>query len=134
MNCPHCQKELPENAATGHCPYCGAPLISPKPPIHSRRPLKFHWWFFPIALLAPPVLTLLTALGTRSNAHQPRDPTAPLAVAFLGAITGGIICGLMIGLQCKSPAARILVSLAMIVVMFCVCLVLCCAGCAIGGQ
>jgi hypothetical protein len=128
MNCPHCQKELPENYSAMWCPFCGLDL-SPVKPLQEASPFKIYWPFFFVALLLPPFLTLVSALCFRSS----NEGVSPM-VGMIGGAIGGIICGAMIGCQgsTKLPI-RIVLGVVMSAVMIFVCILLCFFGCTAGG-
>lgn len=129
MNCPHCQKELPENQTSLLCPFCGQGLASQIDFLDKSTPVKFQWPIFLCALLMPPVLTLLSAALHQS----PNDNVSPM-LGMVAGIIGGIICGVMLGFKSsRNIFVRISLSIVMSAIMVVVCIVLCCFGCTAGG-
>lgn len=131
MNCPHCQTELPENFATAWCPSCGKNLparanddIKPTLP-----PVKINWLIFFAVLLAPALLTTLTASSIQTL-NESVSPT----IALLGGSAAGIVCGVLLGLRLgKTALARTGLGILFSVVMVIVCVMLCLFGCNLGG-
>jgi hypothetical protein len=132
MNCPHCQKTLPENYSASYCPHCGK-AVRPAVPVAGDPPLtpiKIHWLIFFVALLGPSVLTMLVAFLTRE--HSGGD--APVATAFIVGGLGGIASGVMLALRLGSTIGlRILLGLVFSGVLAVVCITLSCVGCLTGG-
>jgi hypothetical protein len=67
MNCPHCQKELPENYPADHCLFCGqnlTPTVDPEKTADAlpRNSSKL-WLFFWLSFIGAPVLGLLSAMA-----------------------------------------------------------------------
>jgi hypothetical protein len=127
MNCPHCQKELPENYSANWCPLCGTNL--------NEAPIKFHWRLFLVALLCPALLTLLSAAAMRFliSSHSMNEGVSPW-VGLIGGAIGGVICGVMLGFQAsKNLPIRIILSILMSAIMIVVCVMLCFFGCSLGG-
>jgi hypothetical protein len=94
MNCPHCQRELPEKYGTGWCPFCGHDLPSNQidtlqsPPRPVIEPNHINWPKFFLILFAPAVgcfLALIVDIGG-------------LAVLFgpFGGSISGLVCAHMI--------------------------------------
>ena len=127
---------LPENHVAGICPHCGHDLPSTNPaPPGEPPPLKIKWLWFWIALIAPPVLTALSALLARQAApeHASNESLSP-AVALIGGGLGGIVCGIVIGTRLgKTTAARVGLSLLFSGIMVVVSIMLCFFGCTLGG-
>jgi hypothetical protein len=135
MNCPHCQKELPDNYRARWCTFCGKDLpalgtyLVEQPQSGGLPPVKINWLIFFCALLAPPLLTMLTAstVGGRNESVSP-------AIALFGGGAGGIICGVLLGLRLgKTVQARFVLGILLTFGMIIVCVMLCLAGCTIGG-
>jgi hypothetical protein len=130
MNCPHCQKPLPENYTANFCPHCGGiirpePLISGDPEL---APIKTNWLVFFGVMLAPALITLLIAL-----VGKPREQVSPFT-AFFGGAAAGITCGIMLALRIgKNAGARIVLGFVFAVVFAVVCIMLSFFGCMIGG-
>jgi hypothetical protein len=85
MNCPHCQKALPENYGVAWCPHCGRELLPDKAdsPPQVFEPNQISWPKFFVVLLAPAVccfLALAVDLG---------------GLAILPGLFGGMISGLI---------------------------------------
>jgi len=91
MDCPHCQKELPENHGTAWCPYCGKDLSLgenlPKNKL-GIQPLPTGLFF--IFLLAPAAVSFLALL---------------LHVEFI-AVVAGIFGSLISGIVCATLYMR----------------------------
>jgi len=135
MNCPHCQKELPENYGARWCPFCGKDLPASAtyaveaPPSASLKPVKINWLIFISALLIPPMLTMLSALLTGSR----NDPVSPV-VGLCGGVAAGIYCGVVLGLRFgETSLGRIVCGVLLSMPMVIVCVMLCFFGCTIGG-
>jgi hypothetical protein len=134
--CPHCKPVQPDDHAAGTCSFCGETLstnqIKPTPGL---APVKIRWLWFWLALLGPPVLTMLTAMfmheftsGSASN-----EGVSPV-VALIAAATGGIACGIIMGLKMgKDIPARVGIAIATAIPMSLLCLFLCFLGCNLGG-
>lgn len=134
MNCPHCQKELPANYSANWCSFCGKDLPEPASSEQELPPVKFKWKLFLCVLLAPPLLTLLSAAAMHFLILP--DSTNESLTPFVGLIgggIGGIICGVLIGLQSRNLAARVFLSIFMAAIMIPVCVTLCIFGCTFGG-
>lgn len=134
MNCPHCHNVLPEKYGATYCPFCGIGLPSDQlaeaTGVFPLSPVKIRWWLFFGALLAPPLLTFLTAFILR---EQTSEDTAPL-VAVLGAAAGGITCGVMLGLRFgNSVPLRVGLGFLFSCLMVVVCFTLSFCGCMVGG-
>jgi hypothetical protein len=132
MNCPNCNNALPENIPGGKCPSCGHELPIKNPESIQAAPAgpKPSWLWFWAALLAPPVLTLLTAFLTRHTTNG----GAPVAIALLGGGAGGIVCGIILGVRLGSnPGARVGLALLLAFIMVPVCIITCFFGCSLGG-
>jgi hypothetical protein len=135
MNCPHCQKELPEDYSAMWCPFCAkylTPKAEPPPPLPSA---KLNWRIFLCALLGPALLTLISAATMRFliSPGSMNEAVTPYVVFICGPI-GGVICGVMLGFQGgRNLPVRIILSLVMVTIMIPVCVVLCFFGCGIGG-
>lgn len=138
MNCPHCQKELPDNYGARWCPFCGKDLpasatyaVEMPPSAASLKPVKINWLIFISALLVPPLLTMLTALST---AGRNSELLVPPFVGVCGGVTAGIYCGVVLGLRLgQTLSGRIIGGALLSVPMVIVCVMLCFFGCTIGG-
>lgn len=114
MNCPHCQKNIPENLPGLFCPFCQRELRPPEisklattlPPANKTR----CWVVFWIGFLGGPALALL---GLRSN-----NPVL-LALAPVGTLAAAFALARRFG---KTPSKRalltVLFTLGLIVVHF----------------
>ena len=136
MNCPNCQKKLPEKYDAAYCPLCGKNL-PPNPSEQARElpTVKFNRLLFFGALLIPPVLTLLSAALMRFVVlvSSTNEGVTPM-VAIVGGCIGGAICGAHLGVKAgKNIPARIGFSIVFSAMMIPVCVTLCCVGCGIGG-
>jgi hypothetical protein len=135
MNCPHCQKELPENYLAMWCPFCGKNLLPEVEPSRELPPIKFNWRLFSVALLSPALLTLVSAAAARFLIlSQPRNESVSPWVGLIGGAIGGVMCGVMLGFQAsRNLSIRIMLSILMSVIMMAVCILLCFFGCSVGG-
>jgi hypothetical protein len=131
MNCSFCKQILPENHAASICPYCGHNLPSTNPgPATELPPFKIKWLWFWLALIAPPILTALSAALTRRSSNEDLS----LAVGLIGGGIGGIVCGVVIGIKLgKTTPARVVLSLIFSGIMAVVSIMLCFFGCTMGG-
>jgi len=130
MNCPRCQKQLPDNYAADWCPFCGSDLPPSEP--DSAQPqlpsVKTRWPIFFGVLLAPVVLTIFAVLlGTK-------DGDAPPAVASFAGGAAGIVCGVILGRRLgKTTPMRIFLGVLFAVIMMVVCIGMSCFGCLTSG-
>lgn len=134
MNCPHCHNVLPEKYGATYCPFCGNGLPADEPITTTGAfplsPVRIRWWLFFGALLAPPLLTFLTASILR---EQTSEEIAPL-IAVLGAAAGGIACGAMLGMRFgRSVSLRVGLGFLFSCLMIAVCFTLSFGGCMVGG-
>ena len=136
MNCPFCKQTIPENHTASVCPYCGHELPSINPPSVPEVPqLRIKWVWFWTGLMAPPVLTALSALLMRqtSPGHATNESLSP-GIALIGGGIGGILCGIVIGTRLgKTQGARVGLALLFSAIMIFVCIILCFFGCSLGG-
>ena len=133
MNCPHCQRELPENYGAAYCPFCGQNLPPENQIAESSAkklaPIRFHVMIFFLLLLLPPIVTMISAWLVQSQ-NEPYS----LCIGFFGGGAAGIACGIMLGLRLgRTVPARILLSLFFAAIMAVVCIMLCFFGCNLGG-
>ena len=101
MNCPHCQKEMPEDHGAAYCPLCGKDLSSePADLARTLPPVKFNSLLFFAALLLPPLLTLLSAAAMRYLVSaSPVNEGVSVVVGLLSGVIGGAVCGVLVGLK-----------------------------------
>jgi len=133
MNCAHCQKEIPENYGGVYCPFCGKDLALANslrsPGDNSVEPVKLNAKLFLLMFLGPPLLTLLSALLFRAE-----NGGIPVMIGLIGAILGGITCGVMLAHRlAKTIAGRIFLCFLLASIMVFVSVTLCCFGCNLGG-
>src|SRR5689334_17705579 len=98
MNCPHCQKPLPENYSASFCPHCGGAVEYPQSPVPVAPllpPVKINWFLFFAVFLAPPLLTLLSAIVNKGHSNEGVSPPT----AILGGAAAGITCGVLLALR-----------------------------------
>ncbi len=131
MNCPFCKQVIPENHADGVCPHCGHDLPPANPGATTEPPpFKIKWLWFWLALIAPPVLSALSAALTRHTSNG----GLPVAVGLFGGGIGGLVCGVVIGIKLgKTTPARVVLSLIFAGIMAVVSIMLCFFGCSMGG-
>src|SRR5690242_13965829 len=132
MNCPHCQKPLPQNYTASFCPHCGGAIEYPHIPVPASPPLppvKVNWFLFFAVLLAPPLLTLITAFVSREQRGQSVSPV----IALFGGAIAGIVCGIMLARRVgRTGSARILLGFLFSGIFAVVCITLSLFGC-LGG-
>lgn len=119
MNCPHCQKELPENLGNHPCPACGE-IISAGSPQKKSGSFKLL-----MILVAPAVITMLVAMLKLSNATT--------IWILISSPAAGLICGLMLTRSTKNIALRIFLALLLGTLLAVFCLISCFFGCALAG-
>lgn len=87
------------------------------------------WPFFFLALVAPVLLTILTAR------FSPKSPIDPAATAFWSAVISGIVSGMMLARRLgRSGEAKALFCIVLVPAMFVVSLVMNFFGCLAGSQ
>jgi hypothetical protein len=134
MDCPSCKQPQPENNTTGVCSYCGdgLPRTTLAAPVGSP-PFKLKWRWFWVGLLAPPILTTLSAF-LASQGSSASNEGVSVAIGFIGSGIGAFVCALVLGTQLtKDLGIRILLTFVFMAMMGVVCLTLSCFGCGIGG-
>jgi hypothetical protein len=128
MNCPHCQRELPENHGAAWCPYCGKDLadafVSSSGNIPKRR---FPWLVFAIVMSAPAMADFilvnfisdsLDTLGTM------------MLISFVGSTISGIACGIILARWKGASGFRLFSqAIGFAFLMAIVSFGLCCLGC-----
>ncbi len=104
------------------------------PPVESAsvQPRKLHWPWFTLALVLPPVLTMLAITS------EQRGDTAAFT-AMWGSPVGGLICGWLLARRVtRTTTGRVLATLGFTVlfgaVIFCLCFAGCLAGAAAKGR
>lgn len=131
MNCPHCNKALPDNYSAATCCDCGRELTLNSSA--SRPPVKIKWIWFWLALMAPPLLTLLSAHFMHSTSSAANEGLSP-AIALLGGGAGGLACGILLGIKLgKTSGARVGYAILFGPAMIFVSVLLCFFGCNVGG-
>src|SRR5580765_6010530 len=99
MNCPHCQKLLPDNYTASYCPHCGGEVqqpTSPTPPgSPPLKPVKIKWPIFFVVLLAPPVLTSMVAFVGKGQSNESVSPI----IALFGGGAAGVVYGILLALR-----------------------------------
>jgi hypothetical protein len=133
MNCPHCQKEFQDNYAEANCPFCGGWLPEREHPVvkpdKTLPAVKFQTAKFFLFLLGAPILTMISVWLDHAD-----NELYPVAVGFYGGGVAGMACGILLGLRFgKTWPARVLLCLLYSAVMGVVCIMLCFAGCTLGG-
>ncbi len=100
------------------------PPDEPQATIPSKPRLSLLLFF--TALLAPPVITFLSA---RSGLKD-----APVVWALVGGALGGIVCGVMLGRRFgKTNVSRVMLGILFTLIFAVVCFVMSFAGCMTGG-
>lgn len=130
MNCPHCQRELPEHYGGACCPVCGQNLSAQLSQTFSAAPLlppvPVNWWIFFAVLLTPAVLALLGSL-------QKIDGLA-VASPLIGGPIAGIICGILLARRIgRTTSGRIGLGFLFVALMGFLSFVLGFTGCMVGG-
>lgn len=99
MNCPHCQKVLPEKYGATYCLFCGMDLPEGESVSTIKAPLlvpvRIRWLLFFCVLVAPALLTLFLSFLGRSHTSD----SLSAFVACFGGIAAGIACGIMLALR-----------------------------------
>lgn len=129
MNCPSCQRPLPDGQSAA-CPSCGKPLLNAPGAVVSPAlpPAQLNWLIFFAVLFAPPLLALLAARGGR-----PAEGMAA-GIALVGGGLAGIACGVLLGRRLSRTAGmRIVLGLIFAAVLSVVCVGMSCVGCLAGG-
>ena len=88
MNCPHCQKDLPENYGAAWCPFCGKDLSVPETNLPAFESRWVSWPKFFIILFAPAIgcfLALAIDIGGLA-----------VLLGLFGSLVSGLICARMI--------------------------------------
>jgi hypothetical protein len=123
MNCPHCQKELPDGHSGDRCPACGnrlAPESSGGEPLAQTSPINLPLFF--ALLFAPSACSFIAvALGV-----------LPLGVLFatLGSLVDGVICTCMLSKIIEvSGGRRVALLFFMGIMISGLCFFLSCVGC-----
>jgi hypothetical protein len=131
MNCPHCQKPIPENNAVSVCPHCGGAAQYPEPPAFvPLPPVKINWFIFFLVLIGPPLLTLITAYLGKDH----RGQSVPPFIGFFGGGAAGIACGVMLARRLgTTSSARVLLGILFAGIFAVVCIMLSVLGCGAGG-
>ncbi|HEU5072403.1 MAG TPA: hypothetical protein VFV96_18535 [Verrucomicrobiae bacterium] len=98
------------------------PLPGEAPPMAVRR---INWFLFFAVLLAPPVLTLLTAMAGWQS--------FPVACPFVGGALAGLVCGIQLARRLgQTTNAVVLLSFAFFIVFGALSFALCFTGCLLG--
>lgn len=134
MNCPHCQKALPEKYNATYCPFCGMGITVEEKDSGITHPLlppvRIHLGIFFGVLFAPALLTLLTSFLTKGHANESMSPT----IAIFGGVLAGIACGVMLSLHIgKTAPARLGFALLFSSLFAFFCVALSFFGCVAGG-
>jgi hypothetical protein len=132
MNCQHCQKTLPEKYGATYCPYCGGDVQPEESDVTepSLAPIKISWWITFGALLAPPLLTLITAFLLHGHGNEELSAV----ISMMGGTAGGIAFGIILALRLgRSVGTRIGLGILFSTIFAVVCITLSCFGCLIGG-
>jgi hypothetical protein len=127
MNCPHCQKDFPENYDAAWCPFCGKDLSMPeKEQKVQPTAYKINWLLFWLVLLAPAAISFLAAMAKMDN------------IAILCPIVGGGIAGIFCATMLARRIGRTTESKILLGLLFSILLPLFSfglgfAGCSLGG-
>ena len=130
MNCPNCQKELPENSTAVVCPHCGDNLsagATSTPSVSSLLPpVPVNWFVFFSLLLAPGVVALLGSLAKLDGLS--------VASPLLGGPVAGIICGILLARRIgRTPQSRIGLGILFAALLGFLSFALGFGGCMVGG-
>jgi hypothetical protein len=130
MNCPHCQKELPENYDAAYCLFCGrsySPEVNQT--LQTVPSVRLNVKVFFLLLFMPPVATLISAW-----VNHTQNESCSVIIGFFGGGAAGIACGIMLGLRVGNTVlARIGLGMLFSAVFAIVCIALCFLGCNLGG-
>lgn len=135
MNCPHCNKPLPENYTASYCPHCGGAvrpeeLVAVASSDTSLVPVRVSWLIFFGVLLAPALLTAFSVFLGKGHSNEQASPV----IAFFGGAAAGIACGVMLGLRIgRNVGTRIMLSILFSGVLAVVCIMLSFFGCMAAG-
>ena len=132
MNCPHCQKPLPEKYNATYCLHCGQALELREPPINWQplTPVKVSWFLFFGVLLAPAILTFLTAFLGKEQSNEQASPL----IGFYGGAASGIACGILLAVRLgKNVLARIIFAILFSCILGVVSIAVSFAGCMAAG-
>ncbi|MEO6034328.1 MAG: hypothetical protein ABIQ35_03650, partial [Verrucomicrobiota bacterium] len=130
MICPHCQNTVPEGFSGAHCPFCEKDLTAQRSssidgPMAKQH--KFRWPYFFAVMLAPVLLTSLSALLSK-------DGSFAVGIAILGGSVSGIVGGAMLGREFgKTRALKITLSIVFAIIMIVVGVGMNCFGCLVSG-
>jgi hypothetical protein len=130
MNCPHCQKELPENYGAVYCPFCGQNLpahsAAPLPANPPLPPVPVNWWIFFAILLAPAILALIGSL-LKVDGLSVGSP-------LIGGAIAGIVCGILLARRVgRTTPTRIGLGFLFVALMGFLSFALGFTGCMVGG-
>jgi hypothetical protein len=136
MNCPHCQKELPQNYSTAFCPFCGETIGAKADALASSEisPRKRFFWGWLFLVLAAPAIVDFLLVAIFSNFDQAAN--LMVLVALGGSPVAGLVGAILLvrwqtnGDDSKSTDATKVILFAVLfsVISF----ALCFAGCAAG--
>jgi hypothetical protein len=132
MNCPHCQKPLPENYSATHCPFCGESIAAKVDVVASSQntPRKrFFWGWFFLVLAAPAILDFLL-MSFFSNSDEALNLMA--LVTFGGSPIASLVSSILLvrGHTYGSRSAYVLMGFFMFILFLVVSFALCFTGCA----
>ena len=119
MNCPHCQKELPEKPGDQPCPACGKIIPAGQT---QKRVGVFNLL---LVLITPAIITMLVSLLKSANATS--------ICVLISSPAAGLICGLMLTRNTQNIALRIFLVLLLGALLAVFCLISCFFGCALAG-
>ena len=130
MNCPHCQKELPEGHGALECPFCKQ-MLSANATVSSSThpslpPARVNWWIFFAILLAPALLALVGSLLKLDD----MSVGSPL----IGGPIAGIICGILLARRFgRTVGVRVGLGFLFVALMGFLSFALGFTGCMVGG-
>ncbi|MEO6034670.1 MAG: hypothetical protein ABIQ35_05405 [Verrucomicrobiota bacterium] len=121
---------MPEDFSGAHCPFCekdlagqGRSLMDGSMP----KQHKFRWPYFFAVMLAPVLLTILSALLSKEGSFA-------VGIALLGGSVSGIVGGAMLGREFgKTRALKITLSIVFAIIMVVVGVGMNCFGCLVSG-
>jgi hypothetical protein len=131
MNCPHCQKELPENYSSTDCPYCGENMTGNAEAGSSQNTptRRFPWFWFFLVLAAPAILNFVLASFAANSIEV---ANVILGLTFAGSPAAGIAGAILFGRWKRDSSNSRINVVALAVLLSVLSFGLCFVGCAAG--